>query len=296
MRHALKIRPTVDDLESRTLLSTYGSTSALVAAAQHKYHQYVSVLQRVELRSVATPAEALALRDDARAISADAATSTLPRAVARAKAVAATYQLDRAPLDGGLGDAGFADIRARLAANLDGLNVPTTRVDHTLASIRAIAGSADVTAAEHDDLLDKAASYTHARNALPNNSITLPDPSSYYTQHLRGFFRGGAAARRADGATLDAEIRTAAAGDPSRAAILRRDATLFIQVGATTTSAAARSLAAAFGGVFGPDAPSTQAVADLKDAAHTTLGPSASTSALRGVGSGPNAVINCSDG
>ena len=279
-RRSPAMSPAVEGLEGRALLSTYGSTSALIARAQHKYHQFVSDLQRVELRSTATPAEALALRDDARAISADAASTTLPPAIARQKAVAATYILDRAPLDGGLGDAGFAGIRERLAAALDGLNVPTALLDDTVASIRAIADSAGVTAAEHDDLLDKTASYTRARNALPNGTITLPDPSTYYTQHLRGFFRGGAAARRLDGEALEAEIRTAAGGDPSRAATLRRDALGFVQIGATTTSGVARSLAAALGPAHDPGPPTAQAVADLKASARAILGPGASALTL----------------
>ena len=90
--------PSVEGLEERRLLTTSSTIRQRVQAldARHEYDQFVTGVQSVELQSGATPAEYLALRDDARAIS-EAASTTKAPAVANSKAASASLQ-DR-PVD-----------------------------------------------------------------------------------------------------------------------------------------------------------------------------------------------------
>ena len=110
--------PTIELLEGRLLPSFFGWYSASynqvsyqAAIVRHDYDQYVSELKRIELASQATPAEYLALRDDARAISLEANGAGLPRTdvqlkavetSARASTVAALRLARRRRLDGGV--------------------------------------------------------------------------------------------------------------------------------------------------------------------------------------------------
>ena len=75
---ARRFAPTVEGLETRQLLTffspywysssySYNQLSYQAAVVRHEYDTYVSGLKRLELASQATPAEYLALRDDARA-------------------------------------------------------------------------------------------------------------------------------------------------------------------------------------------------------------------------------------
>lgn len=269
----------LDSLEGRLLLSsTSHSTAYRVARAQHKYHEYVGELQHVELQSRATPAEALALRDVARSISAAAATTDLPRPVARRKAVVATLQLDHAPLHGVLEERGWAEVRTRLASTLDGLNVPPDLIDRAVAAMRAIARSARVTTDEFATLSAKEASYRNARNALPNGSANLPDPEVYYTQHLRGFFRGGAVEHRQAQAMLESHISAIIAsthGTPAAEEVLRRDARLLEQLGATVDSQANARLGDTFVAAFDQGIPDEGQRSELRAALLAILGPGA---------------------
>src|SRR5262245_47365323 len=124
----------LEAMEGRLLLTT-SSVTTLVTRARHKYHEYVSELQHVELGSRATAADEMALRDAARSISAAAAGASLAPAAAQSKALAATLQLDHAPLDGPLGAPGWAAVRARLAADLDGTGVPPDLIDAAIAAM-----------------------------------------------------------------------------------------------------------------------------------------------------------------
>jgi hypothetical protein len=275
-RPARRRAPSFDGLEDRLLLAaTQQSLAYRVAQVQHKYHQYVSDLQRVELGSHATPAESLALRDAARSIGVAAATADLPPQVARARALAVTLQLDRAPLLGWLGDRGWEDMRARLTADLDALGVPPQVADQAIAAMQAVARSAGVTADEYRDLIAKEDSYRDGRDALPSGAADLPDPNVYYTQHLRGFFRGGEAQRRADLAKLDTDIRSigATAGDtPAEASVLRRDTRLLERIGASVTSQADVGLGDAFVAAFALGAPSGQDLTDLEGTIRSIVG------------------------
>jgi hypothetical protein len=272
----------LEAMEGRRLLTT-SSVTSLVTRARHKYHEYVSELQHVELGSRATAADEMALRDAARSISAAAAGASLAPAAAQSKALAATLQLDHAPLDGPLSAPGWAAIRARLAADLDGTGVPPDLIDAAIAAMQSVARSAGVTADELGTLSAKEDSYQEARNALPSGAASLPDPGLYYTQHLRGFFRGGDAQRRVDQAKLSADLRAIAGrahDTPAASGVLHRDAQLLEQVEAAVTSQAARQIGDAFVATFAQGTPGALDVARLDAEIRALLGPGASPALL----------------
>ena len=103
------VAPGIEALESRQLpslfppissYSLFSSNQQLTARAaivRHEYDQYVGELKTLELKSQATPAEFLALRDDARAISAAASAANLPPTVANTTAADVSLQLDDPP-------------------------------------------------------------------------------------------------------------------------------------------------------------------------------------------------------
>ena len=78
-----------------------------------------------------------------------------------------------------------------MTSDLSGLNVPQSLIDQTVTDMRTLAVSAGVGP-------DGFATFTDDFTTLRNGEQTLPsgsgyhfeDPSLYYTQHLRGFFRG----------------------------------------------------------------------------------------------------------
>ena len=96
-----------------------------------------------------------------------------------------------------------------LTANLSGLNVPQSLIDQTVTDMRTLAASAGVGP-------DGFATFTDNFNTLRNGEQTLPsgsgyhfeDPSLYYTQHLRGFFRGWGVQKVEAEATLQSNLRT----------------------------------------------------------------------------------------
>jgi hypothetical protein len=148
-----RLIPSVEGLESRRLPSLFASYSSSsyynqvsyqAEIVQHEYDQYVSELKRIELASQATPAEYLALRNDARAISAAASAGSQPRSAVQLKAVEASLILDRSPLYGWLDDGGWTQMSARLTGTLDGLGVPQPLISQTVADMRALAVSAGV--------------------------------------------------------------------------------------------------------------------------------------------------------
>lgn len=278
--------PVVESLEGRRLPSAfYGSNSSYqVNLVRHEYHVFVSDLQRLEFKSKATPAEELALRDDARAISQDASTTSLSSDAAQTKALAVSLQLDRSPLDGWIGEEGWTVIAARLAGNVSGLNVPQSLVDQTVADMRAIADSAGVTYAGAQQLDNDMQTLLVGEQYLGSNSYyTFPNPQLYYTQHLREFFRGSADQKVASQAARNADVRqiqTAADDDPTEAAVLHRDARLLEVVGATLTSQADDQFNSTFLATFADGPPSAQSLAQLPAALRATLGPGASAATL----------------
>ncbi|MDR3632945.1 MAG: hypothetical protein P4L84_03860 [Isosphaeraceae bacterium] len=278
--------PVLEDLEGRRLLSaaTSSNMSYRISQVRHEYDVYVSNLQQLEFKSKATPAEELALRDDARAISQDAASTTLSLQAAQTKALAVSLQLDHAPLNGWVGDVGWSVIADRLTTNLDGLNVPASLTAQTVTDMEAIARSAGVSAVEAQHLDSDAERLTDGEQSLGSNSyVQFPDPQLYYTQHLRGFFRGGAAAKLEAQATLDADlgrIQSGASDNAAEAAVLHRDARLLEIIGATLTSQADAQFGNTFVAAFALGAPSPQTLAQLPGALRATLGAGASPATL----------------
>jgi hypothetical protein len=257
--------PAVDALEDRCLLTATSQNQAYrVQEAWHKFHQYVSDLQRIELKSHATPQESIALSDAARTLGAEASAQGTP--AVQAKAVEATLQLDQAPLYGWLGEAGWADVRARLTANLAPLRVPSSAIDQAIAAMQAVAKSAGVSYSDYRDLTTKEASYSRARSSARDSLDHFPDPETYYSQDLRGFFRGGAVSKGKAQSTLDADLKAIErqAGDSSaQTGVLRRDVHLLEKVGATVTSQSFAQFADTFESAFDdgvPDAPAQQAL------------------------------------
>jgi len=255
--------PILEVLDGRQLLSVAPASANLyaarVAAVRHEYHAFVSELQAIELRSQATPAEEFALRDDAKTIS--SSVSIPPSSKASARAVAVSIQLDRAAIDGWVGDAGWSLIRSRITANLDGLGVPQTTIDKTISDARALAESVGVTSDEYTSLTERIVRLRDDERALPSGYVHLPDPGLYYTQHLRGFFRGGSVQKSADEATLRSDIRVISTGSgatPMDVATLRRDARIIQSLAVPLTGAASLKLTNdyALGFADGPPAPS----------------------------------------
>jgi hypothetical protein len=147
LRSDLKLQP----LSGSGSYGSYSSSSQLSAQAAivlHEYDQYVGELKTLELKSQATPAEFLALRDDVRAISVAASAAKLPASAAKGTAADVSLQLDRSPLYGSATAAGWGVVSARVTTNLDSLGVTQPLIDQTIADMKALANSANVSTAE----------------------------------------------------------------------------------------------------------------------------------------------------
>lgn len=283
-----RLNPSVEGLESRRLPSlfapysssySYNQASYQAEVVRHEYDQYVSELKRIELASQASPAEYLALRNDARAISAAASGGTLPRADVQLKAVEASLILDRSPLYGWQGGDGWTEMSAQLTAALGGLNVPQPLIDQAIADMKALAASAGVGPFDF-------ATFTNDFDTLRNGEQTLPsgsgyhfeDPSLYYTQHLRGFFRGWGTQKLDAQAELGKDlgaIRAGARTDAAGTAVLRRDVQLLKGLGAAVPSATMDQFNATYMAAFAQGVPTSSELAQLRTSLVGILGPAA---------------------
>jgi hypothetical protein len=286
--------PAVEALETRQLLSffsPYGNSSNQLyyqaSVVRHEYDQYVSELKRLELQSQATPAEYLALRNDARAISAQASPTGLSASAVQYKAVETSLQLDRAPLFGWLDDAGWAEMSTRLTANLSGLNIPQPLIDQTVSDMRALAVSAGVDPFGYDTFTNDFDTLRNGEQTLPSNSYGhFEDPSLYYTQHLRGFFRGWGVEKVEAGAKLQKDLRTIEAqtpADPAGAAVLQRDVQILKGLGAAVPSTTNQQFGSTYVAAFDQGAPGAQALPQLTSSLVTILGPAATPSRIASV-------------
>jgi hypothetical protein len=291
-----RFAPRIEGLESRRLpslfapissytlfpgWSSYGSSSQQLAAhaaiVRHDYDQYVGELKTLELKSQATPAEFLALRDDARAISAAASAASQPAAVANNTAADVSLQLDRSPLYGSAKDAGWDVVSARVTTNLDKLDIPQPLIDQTLADMKALANSAGVSAAEFQTFTNDFYTLRDAESALPSNPYYhFEDPGLYYSQHLRGFFRGWGMQKVAAESKLKVDLRTIQSEtqpDPAGVAVLHRDVHLLESLGAAVPSTTNQQLGNAYLAAFADGVPTPQAVSQLRSSLATILGP-----------------------
>lgn len=236
-----------------------GSSSNQTALTQHYYHAYMGELQHIELKSHATVAEYQALRDDARAITAEASSTNLSPPVAHTKALAVTLQIDRAPLNGWMGSLAWQGIAGKLSANLNGLNVTPQLIAKTTSDMQAVAHSAGVTSSDYGALAFDANRLRHAEQGLRNSYMHFPSPGLYYSQHLRGFFRGAAAERKANLNALHADVQTilrSSNATPAQASTLHRDVRFLTQVGAALTDLNNEQFGTAFNAMFAQGSPS----------------------------------------
>lgn len=268
-------QPGTELLEDRRLPSGWGSSSSSqVALVQHYLHAYMGELQHLELKSHATVAEYQALRDDARAITAEASATSLGPAVAQTKALAVTLQLDRAPLDGSFGNLAWQGVAGKLSTNLNGLGVSPELITRTIADMKATADSAGVSAHDYATLAFDANRLRHGEHGLRNSYTHFPSPGLYYSQHLRGFFRGAAAERKANLNALHADVRSiqaSANATPSEAAALHRDVRLLRQVGAALTSVKNEQFGNSYTTTFAQGLPGAAQQAQFQASATTIL-------------------------
>jgi hypothetical protein len=287
--------PSVEGLESRHLPSFFAPYSSSyynqvyyqASVVRHEYDTYVSELKRLELASQATPAEYLALRNDARAISAVASPGNLPHSDVQLKTVAASLELDRSPLYGWLDDAGWTEESAKLTGDLGGLNVPQPLIDQTITDMKALAASAGVGAFDF-------ATFTNDFTTLRNGEQTLPsgsgyhfeDPSLYYTQHLRGFFRGWGVQKLAAQGTLERDLRSVQADartSPTGATLLNRDVQLLKGLGAAVPSTTMDQFNATYVAAFDQGTPTAAGLAQLQSSLISILGPTATANRVASV-------------
>ncbi len=274
--------PSVEGLEERRLLTIGSSSSsynsALAAAARHQYDQFVSEVQSVELQSQATPAQYLALRDDSRAISEAAASSTLSPTAISSKALAITIEIDRSPLYGSLSDQGWAQETTKLERAFAGLNIPPSLLNQTITDMKAVAASAGVTSDEYSALIANLAQVRSTRSQVPSGYGHIPDPGLFYTQHLRGFFRGWAVQRTADQARLNADLHTIPASAHARsanAAAVSRDAGILQALGAPIPSPANDQLLGDYVAAFANGSPTASELSTLQTQIVAALGSTA---------------------
>ncbi len=286
--HAHRMLPTAESLEGRLLPSFYGSssyynqTSYQASIVRHEYDQYVSEVKRIELASQATPAEYLALRDDARAISNAASPNPgLSGQAVQYKAVETSLELDRAPLYGWLGDDGWAGTSSRLTSDLSGLNVPASIIAQTVADMRTLAVSAGVGPYDYATVTNDFTTLRNAEQALPANSgYHFEDPSLFYTQHLRGFFRGWGTQKVQARGQLDRDlhaVQSAARTSPAGAAVVSRDVQILQTIGAGIPSTMNETFGTTYVAAFAQGPPSPTAVTQLRSDLITVLGPAATS-------------------
>ncbi len=318
--------PRLVGLEFRSLLSVFapfgssvfGSSSssqysAQVALVRHEYDTYVGALRTLELKSQATPQEFQALRNDAREISAAASATKLPLEAARTEAVAVSLQLDRSPLYGWAGDSAWSQYSTRLEASLDSLGVDQSLIDKTLADTKAIAVSSGVSSSEFQTFTNAFSTLHAGEKSLPYSPYyNFEDPELFFTQHLRGFFRGwGMQKVTAEAYVNDllSTIKTANQLAPPQSAVLHRDVRLLENLGASLPSTSLDGLYSSYVAAYQGGVPTPAIQSQLRENLLAALGPSASAQPIgwvqrlvadapsfyRAVGSSPSTVQNITD-
>ncbi len=232
----------------------------------------------MEQKSLATPAESLALRDDARSISQEAASTTLPLKTAENQANVVTILLNRAPLDGWMDNDQWSLVQSRLVNSLQGLGVSPAVLDKTISDMEVVASSARVTASEYQNFTADFNQLRADENSNGGNIYGYPDPELYLGQHLLGFFRGSAVSQSSNVATLNSDLKSipaASSASPAGIATVRRDAGLLQKLGAAVPSATEAQLTDTYVAAFAQGVPSSQTLAQLKTALIAELGASA---------------------
>ena len=122
--------------------------------------------------------------------------------------------------------------RAILYLSLGRFDQAVRDLDQAIAAMQSVAQSARVTYSDYQSLTAKEGSYARARSSVGISTSHFPDPETYYTQHLRGFFRGGAVSKKAAQATLDVDlwaIERDASDTSAQTDVLHRDVRLLQQ-------------------------------------------------------------------
>ena len=283
--------PGVQCLEDRQLLTSTApwstgslwsdsSASQQGAAAggdcAHEYDTFVGVVKTLELQSRATPEQFRALRDDAREISTAASAANLPRAIARNKAVEVSLQLDRSPLYGWAEGSAWTEISTRLTTNLDGLDIPQPLIEKTLADEKAVAVSAGVDFNEFQAFGDAFSTLRAGKKTLPSSPYYhFGDPALFYTQHLRGFFRGWGMQKVTAESKLQDDLRAIQAevrAKPSDVAALHRDVQLLESLGTALPSSLSHQLDDSYGEAFSQGVPTPDRLSQLRSNLVTILG------------------------
>jgi len=289
-----RFAPGFEGLEMRRLPSFFTPNSsssqqltARAAIVRHDYDRYVGELKTLELKSQATPEEFLALRDDARAISAAASAANLPPAVANGTAVDVSLQLDRSPLYGAAKDPGWDLVSARVTTNLDTLQVPQSLIDRTLADMKALATSAGVSADEFQTFTNDFYTLRDGESSLPSNPYYhFEDPGLYYTQHLRGFFRLWGVQKVAAKAKLKVDLRATESAnkvDPAGVAVVQRDVRLLESLSAAVPSTTNQQFDDGYVAAFAQGVPTPQMQSQLRLSHATLLGPVATAPRLASI-------------
>lgn len=298
-------RPGCEPLEGRALLAatpvpTAGSPSAYSSQYQYQAYMssigaldnYTSILARIESRSHVTPAESLALRDDARAIGAAIAAAGTAPSVAAARAGQITSLLDSAPIDGSFAAQDWADEEARLAGLVAGLGVPDSLVARTIADMKALADSAGVSKGEAYRFRVSINDYKASENNLSyyyglNYLNSLPDAHTFYTQHLAGFVPGGRAQARADRQRLGADesaLAAASGANAHEAGALRSGIRRLELAEVRLTSGMIDQLGVAVADAFAGGAPTPAGLAALRAEVGTILANSGTTAVAQADG------------
>jgi hypothetical protein len=247
------------------------------ALVRHEYDTFVGAVKTLELQSQATPDEFRALRDDAREISAAASPTKLPPTIARNKAVEVSLQLDRSPLYGWAQGTAWTEISTRLTTNLASLDVPQPLIDKTLVDEKAVAVSAGVDFAGFQ-------AFTHAFSTLRAGEKRLPsnpyyhfdDPALFYTQHLRGFFRGWGIQKVAAEAQLRNDLRsiqTESVASPSQFAVVERDVQILQSLASALPSSSSHQFFASYSAAFAQGEPTPDMLSQLSVNLVQALGP-----------------------
>jgi hypothetical protein len=161
--------------------------------------------------------------------------------------------------------------------DLAGFNVPPAIINQTVVDMKAAALSAGVDPGTADILDAQIASVQSARNQLygGNSGYSYRDPEVYYTQHLRGFFRGWADQKTQDQAKLNADVATVSRGSSTSAAVLNGDLGRLEVLGAAITSDASAQLTTSYIIAFAQGSPSPTSLATFRASAISALGTTA---------------------
>jgi hypothetical protein len=247
------------------------------ALVRHEYDTFVGAVKTLELQSQATPEEFRALRDDAREISAAACATKLPPAIAQSKAVEVSLQLDRSPLYGWAQGTAWTEISSRLTTNLASLDVPQPLIDKTLADEKAVAVSAGVDIAGFQAFTQAFSTLRAGEKRLPSNPYYhFDDPALFYTQHLRGFFRGWGIQKLAAEAQLGNDLRsiqTETGAKPSQFAVVNRDVQVLQRLASALPSSSSHQLFASYSAAFAQGEPTPDMLSQLTANLVQALGP-----------------------